>query len=39
MERVVKDGAGILDRWRARLPKTRTMDEIIDDYLRIYHER
>jgi glycosyltransferase involved in cell wall biosynthesis len=36
MERVVKDGAGILDRWRDRLPKTRTMDEIARDYLRLF---
>jgi glycosyltransferase involved in cell wall biosynthesis len=36
MERVVCDGDGLLDRWRDRLPKPRTMDEIALDYLRLF---
>jgi glycosyltransferase involved in cell wall biosynthesis len=36
MERVVKNGGDFLDRWRGRLPRPRTMDEIAQDYLRLF---
>ena len=36
MERVLTDGGSTLERFRARLPKPRTMDDIVEDYLRIY---
>jgi glycosyltransferase involved in cell wall biosynthesis len=36
MERVLTDGGSTLERFRNRLPKPRTMDDIVEDYLRIY---
>jgi len=36
MERVLTDGGAALERFRTRLPKPRTMDDIVEDYLRIY---
>jgi glycosyltransferase involved in cell wall biosynthesis len=36
IERVVTDRGSILDQWRTRLTKPRTMDDIVEDYLRIY---
>jgi len=36
IERVVTDRGSILDQWRTRLTKPRTMDDVVEDYLRIY---
>jgi len=36
MERVLTDQGATLERFRARLPKPRTMDDIVEDYLTIY---
>jgi glycosyltransferase involved in cell wall biosynthesis len=36
MERLLTDGGSTLERFRTRLPKPRTMDDIVKDYMRIY---
>jgi glycosyltransferase involved in cell wall biosynthesis len=36
LREIVIDPAGTLDRWRAALPKSRTMDDVVRDYLAIY---
>ena len=36
LREVVEDPAGTLDRWRRRLPRARTMDEVAHDYLALY---
>jgi glycosyltransferase involved in cell wall biosynthesis len=33
---IAADPAGTLDRWRAHLPAVRTMDDVVQDYLRMY---
>jgi glycosyltransferase involved in cell wall biosynthesis len=35
---IAHDPAGTVDRWRERLPPARTMDEVADDTLALYHE-
>jgi glycosyltransferase involved in cell wall biosynthesis len=36
MMRAARDPAQTIDRWRASLPQSRTMDEIATDYLSLY---
>jgi glycosyltransferase involved in cell wall biosynthesis len=36
IECILTDGGSTLERFRTRLPKPRTMDDIVEDYLRIY---
>jgi glycosyltransferase involved in cell wall biosynthesis len=33
---IASDPAGTVDRWRARIPAARTMDEVTADYLKLY---
>ena len=36
LARIAADPAGTLDVWRRSLPAVRTMDDVVDDYLRMY---
>lgn len=36
IEQIVRDPAGTIDKWRRQLPKARTMNDIADDYVRLY---
>jgi glycosyltransferase involved in cell wall biosynthesis len=33
---IAADPAGTIDRWRAKLPAARTMDDVTNDYLKLY---
>lgn len=39
LERLLADGGALLARFRKNLPEPRTMDQIVEDYLRIYDSR
>lgn len=36
LARIAADPAGTIDMWRQHLPEIRTMDDVVEDYLRIY---
>lgn len=37
--RIAADRTGTIDQWRTRLPPTRTMDDVADEYERLYEGR
>ena len=36
IEEIVREPVATLGRWKSRLPRSRSMDEIVEDYLRLY---